>query len=335
MSRSPRAQVERLSALGLDDVAHRASFAAALGAPLRPARLDIFQINLGKLCNMTCRHCHVDAGPDKTVENMDARTIDACLAALDKTTAHTVDLTGGAPELNASFRRLVDACARRGKRVIDRCNLSVLLLEREKDLAGFLAERGVEIAASLPHMRRLPTDAQRGDGAWEKSLRALRLLHERGYGRGDAGKVLTLISNPVGAFLPGDQAAMEKEWKAALAEEGVFFDRLLCIANMPISRYLDWLEESGNLEGYMKALVNAYNPATVAGLMCRGTLSVGWDGKLYDCDFNQMLDLPLAVPGMTIFDFDPGRWARRAVVTGRHCYGCTAGSGSSCGGQLA
>jgi radical SAM/Cys-rich protein len=335
VSRSPARQLERLAGLPLKDAPHGASFSAAVGAPLRPAALEIFQVNLGKLCNMTCRHCHVDAGPDKTVENMDARTVDACLAALDKTAAHTVDLTGGAPELNAQFRRLVDECVKRGKRVIDRCNLTVLLLEREKDLADFLAERGVEVTASLPHMRRRSTDAQRGDGTFDKSLKAMKLLNDRGYGRGDAKKTLTLISNPVGAFLPGDQQAMEKEWKAALAEEGVFFDRLLCIANMPISRYLDWLEESGNLEEYMSVLVNAYNPGTVDGLMCRNTLSVGWDGKLYDCDFNQMLELPVAVPGMTVFDFDPARWAARTIVTARHCYGCTAGSGSSCGGQLA
>ncbi len=335
MSRPPRAQRARLAALPLDDAPHGGSFAAAAGAPLRPAALEIFQINLGKLCNMTCRHCHVDAGPDKTVENMDARTVDACLAALDKTSAGTVDLTGGAPELNANFRRLVDECGKRGKRVIDRCNLTVLLLEREKDLAGFLADRGVEIAASLPHPRRRATDAQRGDGTWEKSLRALRLLNERGYGRGAAGKVLTLISNPVGAFLPGDQGSLEREWKTALAGEGVSFDRLLCIANMPIARYLDWLEESGNLAEYMRLLLDAYNPGTLDGLMCRDTLSVSWNGALYDCDFNQMLELPAAVPGMTIFDFDPARWADRDIVTARHCYGCAAGSGSSCGGQLA
>ena len=311
------------------------SFGETVGASLRPARLDIFQINLGKLCNMTCRHCHVDAGPDKTVENMDARTADACLAALDKTSARAVDLTGGAPELNPNFRRLVDECVKRGKRVIDRCNLSVLLLEREKDLADFLADRGVEIAASLPHMRRRSTDAQRGDGAWDKSIRALRLLNERGYGRGDAKKVLTLISNPVGAFLPGDQTSMEREWKAALAEDAVSFDRLLCITNMPIARYLDWLEESGNLEEYMRVLVDAYNPGTLDGLMCRDTLSVSWNGSLHDCDFNQMLGLPAAVKGMTIFDFNPERWAAREIVTARHCFGCTAGSGSSCGGQLA
>ena len=275
MSRQPRAQLARLAALGLDGEPHGASFARAVGAPLRPAPLDIFQINLGKLCNMTCRHCHVDAGPDKTVENMDARTVDACLAALDKTSARTVDLTGGAPELNANFRRLVDECVRRGKTVIDRCNLTVLLLEREKDLADFLADRGVEVAASLPHLRARSTDAQRGDGTMEKSIRALRLLNERGYGRGDAAKILTLISNPVGAFLPGDQKAMEREWKTAFAAEGLFFDRLLCIANMPIARYLDWLEESGNLDEYMRVLVNAYNPGTVDGLMCHSVLSTG------------------------------------------------------------
>jgi radical SAM/Cys-rich protein len=329
VSLAPAAQRARLSSLDVAD------FAGRLGGSLAPARLEVFQVNVGKLCNMTCKHCHVDAGPDKTVENMDGRTVDACLAALDKTAAHTVDLTGGAPELNPHFRRLVDACAARGKRVIDRCNLSVLLLEREKGLAEFLASRNVEVTASLPHIRQSRTDAQRGDGAWKKSLDAMRLLNLHGYGRGDPKRPLTLVSNPTGAFLPGDQKAMEAEWKAALAAEGVSFDRLLCIANMPISRYLDWLDASGNLDEYMSVLVNAYNPGTVDGLMCRNTLSVGWDGKLYDCDFNQMLELPPAVPGMTVFDFDPARWASRSIVTGKHCYGCTAGSGSSCGGQLA
>jgi radical SAM/Cys-rich protein len=329
VSRTPAAQLARLKALPVPE------FASKLGAALRPARLEIFQVNVGKLCNMSCRHCHVDAGPDKTVENMDGRTVDACLEALDKTTAHTVDITGGAPELNPHFRRLVDACVKRGKKVIDRCNLSVLLLEREKDLVEFLADRNVEVVASLPHVRRSRTDAQRGDGAFDKSLQAMRLLNEAGYGRGDPKHPLTLVSNPTGAFLPGDQKAMEQEWKSALAQEGVSFDRLICLANMPISRYLDWLDEKGLLEEYMQALVNAYNPGTVDGLMCRNTLSVGWDGKLYDCDFNQMLELPVAVPGMDIFSFDPAKWDARSVVTSRHCYGCTAGSGSSCGGQLA
>jgi len=339
---SPSLQIAAVEAVDLSATPHGGDFVRALAAngwdALRPGPVEIFQINLGKLCNMTCRHCHVDAGPDRTEETMDRATAEACLRALDRTGAHTVDLTGGAPELNPNFRFLVDEVAARGRHVIDRCNLTILLVPGLRDLPAWLGERGVEVVCSLPHFRKRGTDAQRGDGAWEKSLEALRLLNAAGYGAGDPRRRLTLVSNPVGAFLPANQGATEREWKEGLRREhGIAFDRLIFLNNMPISRYLEWLEESGNLESYLELLVNSFNPATVAGLMCRNTLSIGWDGRVYDCDFNQMLDLPALPPSGGTFhvrDLDASALASREIVTGRHCFGCTAGAGSSCGGAL-
>ncbi len=343
--RSPLAstayQQALLNALPLSTSPYQGNFTTALAAhywqSLQPAVLEIFQINLGKLCNMTCRHCHVDAGPDRR-EVMDRDTINACLAAIDQTNAHTVDLTGGAPELNPDFRYLVDECTRRGKKVIDRCNLTVLLLPTMQNLPEWLAKRQVEIVCSLPHYRQRNTDAQRGDGTFEKSIAALKLLNAVGYGQGDPTRCLTLMSNPVGAFLSSSQASLEQEWKAGLLKHhGVTFDRLITLNNMPISRYLEWLESSNNLQRYMEVLVNSFNPGTIAGLMCRNTLSVSWDGRLFDCDFNQMLDLECQSSNgqpMHIRDFQPGELAPREIATGRHCFGCTAGSGSSCGGAI-
>ncbi|MBD3850093.1 MAG: arsenosugar biosynthesis radical SAM protein ArsS [Acidobacteria bacterium] len=328
--------------VSLDHLPSGGDFEAALGTQggvaFTTGRIEIFQINLGKLCNMTCRHCHVDAGPDRWREVMSRETVDACLAALDRTDAHTVDLTGGAPELNPNFRYLVDQCVARGKHVIDRCNLTVLLLQRYSDLPEFFANRQVEVVCSLPHFRRRNTDAQRGDGTFEKSIKALERLNAAGYGSADPSRVLTLMVNPVGALLTGDQCSMEREWKRGLdRNHGVSFDRLTALNNMPISRFLEWLEASDNLEGYMELLVNAFNPGTVQGLMCRNTLSVSWDGRVYDCDFNQMLGLEsrcLEGQPMPIGDFDPARMVGRKIVTGRHCFGCTAGAGSSCGGAI-
>jgi len=338
----PRHQIESLEGVSLGHLPSGGDFEAALRAQgpeaFSAGNIEIFQINLGKLCNMTCRHCHVDAGPDRWREVMSRETVDACLAALDRTDAHTVDLTGGAPELNPNFRYLVDQCVGRGKHVIDRCNLTVLLLQRYSDLPEFFANRQVEVVCSLPHFRRRNTDAQRGDGTFEKSIKALERLNAAGYGSADPSRVLTLMVNPVGALLTGDQCSMEREWKRGLdRNHGVSFDRLTALNNMPISRFLEWLEASDNLEGYMELLVNAFNPGTVQGLMCRNTLSVSWDGRVYDCDFNQMLGLEsrcLDGQPMRIGDFDPERMVGRKIVTGRHCFGCTAGAGSSCGGAI-
>ena len=344
----PAVQLATLDAVattaGPSGTGHFHADLAAAGWPaLTPAPPEVFQINVGKLCNMTCRHCHVDSGPDRTDENMDRATAQACVAALDAFRAapggdalRTVDLTGGAPELNPHFEFLVDAAVARGLHVIDRCNLTILTTARYRHLPAWLAARGVEVACSLPHYRRLNTDAQRGDGTYDKSIEALRALNTAGYGHGDAARVLTLVTNPVGAFLPGNQASLEAEWKAGLLREhGVTFDRLVAITNMPISRFLEWLLEKGQVEAYMERLVNAFNPATVSGLMCRNTVSVGWDGRLYDCDFNQQLGLSAAVDGAHVATLDPAAWLARRVVTARHCYGCTAGAGSSCGGATA
>jgi len=338
----PRYQIQTLERVELDHFSGAGDFDAAVlnsgPGQLTAGAIEIFQINVGKLCNMTCRHCHVDAGPDRWNEVMDRETVDACLAALDRTQAHTVDLTGGAPELNPNFRFLVDECTARGKHVIDRCNLTVLLLPRHTDLPQYLAERGVEVVCSLPHFKRRNTDAQRGDGTFEKSIEALRRLNAAGYGQGDPARLLTLMVNPVGALLTGDQCSMEREWTRRLARNhGVTFDRLIALNNMPIARFLEWLQTSGNLQGYMELLVDSFNPATVNGLMCRNTLSVSWDGRIFDCDFNQMLDLESRVGeenSTRIAEFDPAYFEGRQIVTGRHCFGCTAGAGSSCGGAI-
>jgi radical SAM/Cys-rich protein len=302
--------------------------------PLTSARLDVLQINVGKLCNQKCRHCHVDAGPDRR-EVMTRETMTLCLDALDRSSIPTVDITGGAPELNPDFRWLVAECRARGRHVIDRCNLTVLELASQQDLAGFLAEYQVEVVCSLPHYRAPNTDRQRGAGVYEKSIAALRRLNALGYGGGTSGLRLVLVTNPVGAFLPGSQGSLEREWKRELWRlHKIRFDALYCIANMPISRFLEWLIDSGNLAAYMERLVTAFNPGAISGLMCRSTLSVGWDGRLYDCDFNQMLDL--TVTGGTprhIRDFQVHALEDRSIVVGRHCFGCTAGAGSSCGGS--
>ncbi len=303
--------------------------------PLRATRITVLQINVGKLCNQTCRHCHVDAGPDRP-EAMSLETAEQCIEALAKTDIPTMDITGGAPELNPHFRWLVKKSRDLGRHVIDRCNLSVLLLPSQTDLAEFLANHRVEIIASLPSYRAGQTDAQRGDGVFEKSMEALHLLNRFGYGQPDSGLILNLVYNPVGAFLPPKQEAIEAQFKKELrTHHGIEFNRLYTITNMPISRFLEFLVESGNYEQYMTRLANAFNPAAAADVMCRYTLSVGWDGRLYDCDFNQMLNLPLnhGAPSH-VRDFDPAQLHDRQIVIRNHCYGCTAGSGSSCGGSV-
>ena len=288
---------------------------------------------MGKPCSQTCGHCHVDAGPHRVAEQMTRETADLRLEALSRTSAHTVDLTGGAPELNRNFRYLVDRSRAAGRRVLDRCNLTVLLLRSQAGLAEYLAAHEVEIVASLPCFLAERTDAQRGDGVFDLSIRALRLLNRLGYGQG-GGLVLNLAYNPTGAFLPGDQTALEREFKRELDRRyGIRFDRLFALTNLPISRFLDFLLDTGNYEGCMTRLVNAFNPAAAASVMCRNTISMGWDGRLYDCDFNQMLDEEIGFGAPAhIADFSEERLRNRRIVTGLHCYGCTAGAGSSCGG---
>jgi radical SAM/Cys-rich protein len=304
-------------------------------APLHATGITVFQVNVGKFCNQTCRHCHVDAGPERT-EQMSRATAQLCINAFSQTDIPTLDITGGAPELNPSFRWMVEQASALGRHVIDRCNLSILLTGPQRDLGEFLARHRVEVIASLPYFRSSQTDAQRGDGVFDKSIEALQLLNRLGYGVPGSGLTLNLVHNPVGAFLPPKQEAIEAQFRRELARQyDIKFNNLYTITNMPISRFLEFLLDSGNFEGYMERLVNAFNPGAASGVMCRYPVSVGWDGKLYDCDFNQMLELPLA-PGLPrhIRDFDVATLGRRSIVTANHCYGCTAGAGSSCGGSV-
>jgi len=305
-------------------------------SPLAATGVTVFQINVGKLCNQTCHHCHVDAGPDRK-EIMTRETAEQCIRALAQTQIPTVDITGGAPELNPNFRWLVEQARALGRHVIDRCNLTVLLLAAQADLAEFLAQHNVEVIASLPYYRAAQTDAQRGLGVFDKSIEALHKLNQLGYGREGTGLALNLIYNPVGAFLPPKQEAIEAQFKRELERQhGIVFNHLYTITNMPISRFLEFLLQTGNYEGYMERLVNAFNPAAAAGVMCRYTLSIGWDGTLYDCDFNQMLELPIGFGApQHIRDFDASVLDRRPIVTSNHCYGCAAGAGSTCAGSIA
>jgi radical SAM/Cys-rich protein len=309
---------------------------AAHGLPLRAAAVETLQVNVGKLCNQACKHCHVDAGPKRT-EVMSRETAEQVLAAVRRFRVPVLDITGGAPELNPSFRRLVAEGRGTGARVIVRHNLTVMFEPGQEDLPEFFREHEVEVVSSLPYFLEQQTDAQRGSGVFQKSIEALRRLNAVGYGRGGGGLTLNLVYNPVGAFLPPAQEAIERDFKRELlARYGVTFDRLYTITNMPIRRFLDYLRRSGNEGRYMRKLVEAFNPSTVEGLMCRTLVSVDWTGRLYDCDFNQMLELGVApeLP-QSIADFDPSKFAARRIMTGAHCFGCTAGAGSSCGGAVA
>jgi len=317
-----------------------ASFEATLArhrlAPLRRSRVTTLQVNVGKLCNQACHHCHVDAGPKRT-EIMTRATAERVIDVLAASPAvQTVDITGGAPELNPSFRFLVESVRRRGRRVIDRCNLTVFSQPGMEGLPQFLAENAVELTCSLPCYTAENVDQQRGKGVFDKSIDALKMLNGLGYGMRGSGLALNLVYNPVGPFLPPSQAKLEADYKRELASAfGIEFDRLFTITNMPIKRFAADLERSGRYQEYMALLVNHFNPATVAGVMCRSLVSVGWDGAVYDCDFNQMLEISLP-PGQprTIFDLSSSdELADAPIATAGHCFGCTAGSGSSCGGE--
>jgi len=299
--------------------------------------IEIFQINVGKLCNLSCKHCHVDSGPDKIRENMDRETLEKCLAIIRNTpTIKTVDVTGGAPEMNPHLAWFIEAVSALGKRFIVRSNLSILMSSKFCHFIDLFVKHGVEVVASLPDFEEAKSDRQRGKGSFRQIIKVMRLLNEKGYGKEGTGLLLNLVHNPVGAYLPGPQAVLEAAYKKRLAlDHGVFFNDLYAITNMPISRYLEYLLETENFEEYMEALVNAYNPATVDGLMCRNTLSVSWDGQLFDCDFNQMLELPVnhGAP-KTLDDFDLEKLENRRIVIHNGCFGCTAGAGSSCQGTL-
>jgi radical SAM/Cys-rich protein len=304
--------------------------------PLLADGIQVLQVNVGKLCNQTCHHCHVDAGPERR-EVMSRQTVQLCLNVLATSAIPTLDITGGAPELNPHFRWLVEQARALRRHVIDRCNLTILLMPHFEDLPAFLAQHQVEVVASLPCYLAANTDRQRGEGVFAKSIMALQRLNEAGYGQPDSGLVLTLVYNPVGPALPPPQASLTEAYRRELAARyGVVFTRLFTITNMPISRFLDDLVRAGRYDEYMEKLVAAFNPEAAAGVMCRTTLSVGWDGRLYDCDFNQMLDLELAA-GLPrhIGGFQEALLSGRRIITGQHCYGCTAGSGSGCQGAIA
>jgi radical SAM/Cys-rich protein len=311
-----------------------------LGAPLNRCAVTTVQVNLGRLCNQACQHCHVDAGPDRTevmTPNAASRLIRLLRASRR---VEVVDLTGGAPELNPSFRKLVLEARRCGCRVIDRCNLTVLLEPGMEDLAQFLADQGVVIAASLPCYGADNVDRQRGRGVFEKSIRALRRLNRLGYGRAGSGLELDLVYNPAGAFLPPPQEELEQQYRSRLrASFGIEFDHLLTMTNMPIRRFRTQLDRKGQYHEYLDLLVRRFNPRALDGLMCRSLVSVGHDGRLYDCDFNQMLDISLETAGgegaLTIWEIDGfEELDGGSIATAIHCYGCTAGAGSSCGGAL-
>ncbi len=327
---SPESQRQTLAKLPL-----RLSFAEATQSaghtPLQATGVTVLQMNVGKRCNLTCKHCHVDAGPDRT-EVMPSEVVEACMQLLENSDIPTVDITGGAPEMHPQWREIIERSRGLGRHVMHRCNLTITRLPNYAYVPQFLADNQVEVIASLPAYAPKRTDAQRGEGVFEESIEALRQFNELGYGKEGSGLVINLVTNPVGAFLPASQKSLENEWKRELQRRyGVTFNSLFTITNMPISRFLDFLVETGNLEAYMEKLVNAFNPMAVECLMCRFTLSVGWDGRLYDCDFNQMLDmaLPKTIAEVTLAELN-----ERAIQIGPHCFGCTAGAGSSCGGAI-
>ena len=304
--------------------------------PLKPKRLEILQINLGYMCNQVCAHCHVDAGPDRR-EIMTRETMQQCLDVLKKTGAHSLDLTGGAPEMNANFRWFVEAASTIGvKDLIVRSNLTIITANKKYyDLPAFFKKHKIHVISSMPHWTEGKTDKQRGNGVFNASIKALKMLNAVGYGMADSALKLDLVYNPSGAFLPGDQAALEADFKKALLSNfNIQFNQLFSITNLPISRFLDFLIASENYEDYMYSLVEAFNPAAVTNVMCTNTLSVSWDGWLYDCDFNQMLELKVNSPVQHISDFNKEILNTRTICISQHCYGCTAGAGSSCQGTL-
>jgi len=317
------------------------------GLDLAPLGVETLQVNVTRLCNQACHHCHVDASPKRT-EQMSRATVDRCLEILARNPAITkLDITGGAPELNPHFDFFVEAARRLGKHVMVRHNLTVTIDgnpqtgESKRYLPEFFARHRVEVISSLPYFQEFFTDKQRGNGVFKKSVESLRLLNEQGYGKSDGaqgfGLTLNLVYNPVGAFLPAPQESLERQFKKELeAKFGVVFNGLFTITNMPINRFKKDLERLGAYDEYMTRLVSAYNPAAARGVMCRSLISVGHDGSLYDCDFNQMLDLNLSgESGGTVFDFNLDKLLNRKIIFGQHCYGCAAGAGSSCGGATA
>jgi radical SAM/Cys-rich protein len=311
-------------------------FAERIAGGLRAGSLEVLQINVGRRCNQICAHCHVDAGPDRR-EVMGDEVLDACFALLETGAFPVLDITGGAPELHPRFEEIVERGARAGVEVLHRCNLTAIRLPAYRHLPQLLARHRVRIIASLPALAEACTDSQRGTGVFTDSIASLRELNELGYGEKDSGLVLDLVTNPIGASLPGEQSALEAEFRQKLDDGfGIRFNQLLALTNMPVSRFLEWLDASDQLEPYMQTLVDAFNPCAAAAVMCRSHVSVGWDGRLFDCDFNQMLDLEADAP--SVLNLDPAALVAslrsREIRTGAHCYGCTAGAGSGCQGAV-
>jgi len=304
-------------------------------SPLRATGVEVLQVNVGKVCNQTCTHCHVDAGPDRR-ESMTRETAEAVIDVLARTGIPTLDITGGAPEMNPNFRWLVEQAHRLGRRIIVRCNLTILMVNGFSDLPEFFADHDVEVVASLPCYLEENCDSQRGNGVFRRSIDALRRLNSLGYGHAGSGRTLSLVYNPTGLSLPPQQDKLEAAYRRELKSRyDIEFSQLHTITNLPISRFLDDLLKADKLNEYMQTLIDNFNPLTVAGVMCRTMISVDWQGRLFDCDFNQMLNIELA-DGMprTIEDLDADLLASRTIMTGRHCFGCTAGCGSSCQGAI-
>tara|TARA_B100000768_G_scaffold179381_1_gene196946 strand:+ start:152 stop:1204 length:1053 start_codon:yes stop_codon:yes gene_type:complete len=305
--------------------------------PLRPKKLEILQINLGYMCNQVCAHCHVDAGPDRK-EIMTIETMQQCIEVIKKTDANTLDLTGGAPEMNPNFRWFVEEASKAGiKDFIVRSNLTIIRANKKYyDLPEFFKKHNIHVVSSMPHWTRGKTDKQRGNGVFDKSIKALQMLNDVGYGIEGSNLKLDLVYNPSGAFLPGDQMALQNDFKKALNNDfNIVFHNLFAITNLPISRFLDYLIASENYEEYMHSLIDAYNPSAVENVMCTNTISISWDGWLYDCDFNQMLNLKVNTNIKHISEYNEELLQNRNIIINQHCYGCTAGAGSSCQGVVA
>jgi radical SAM/Cys-rich protein len=301
--------------------------------PLRADSTGILQLNITRKCNLACRHCHVEAGPEQSLHMLDA-VFEQCIAVAGDSSIHTIDITGGAPELHPRFRELIERLSPLNKRLLVRSNLSILLESPHDQLPSFFTQHRVELVASLPDTRGERTDRQRGKGSFSRVIKAMQQLNRLGYGRAGSGLILDLVHNPAGAYLPGDQTAMEADYRRVLRKDhGVEFNQLFAITNCPVGRYLEYLYGSENLSDYMHVLRSAYNPGAADNLMCRMTLSVGPDGALYDCDFNQMLELKInSGAPETIFAFDHEKLATREIAVRNHCFACTAGAGSSCQG---
>ncbi len=303
--------------------------------PLTACGVGILQLNLGKKCNQACKHCHVAAGPART-ETMDDETFERCLDILRNSNISAVDITGGAPELHPRYRELVKRCRSLGKTVMTRCNLTILMEDGHTDMVDFFREQSVIVMASLPYYKKRETDAVRGAGVFDRSIEAIRILNEAGFGVEGSGLILNLVYNPAGAFLPPPQPELENDFKRELEKRhSLVFNNLLTMINMPIARFQEYLERTRNYLPYVNRLVSSFNPDAAANVMCRSLLSVGWDGLMYDCDFNQMLEITVnhGAPAH-VSDWDLEKLSGRQIMTGLHCYGCTAGAGSSCGGSI-